>query len=111
MYLISDLLFTHLIYDGESPYEIIPIAFQLIEEIMRIEENEKGQLYWVTDYDQDVLYILCKMKMYLISLSLYSRKWNNMDLKVYNLCNTELNSLANPMRKSSLAGKSGADTS
>ena len=63
MYLISDFLSRHLIDDDESPYEIIPIAFQLIEEIMRIEENDKGELYWVTDYDKDVLCILCKMKM------------------------------------------------
>ena len=41
MYLISDFLSRHLIDYGEYPYEIIPIAFQLIEEIMRIEENEK----------------------------------------------------------------------
>ena len=44
MYLISDFLSRHLIDDDEYPYEIIPIAFQLIEEIMRIEENEKGEL-------------------------------------------------------------------
>ena len=36
---------------------------------------------------------------------------NSMDLKVHNSFNTKLNSLANPIRKSSLAGKSGADTS
>ena len=36
---------------------------------------------------------------------------NNMDLKVHNLCNIELKLLASPIRKCSLAAKSGADTS
>ena len=54
---ISDFLSRHPIEDGESPYEIIPIAFQLIEEIMRIEENEQGELYWATDIEKDIVYI------------------------------------------------------
>ena len=54
---ISDFLSRHPVEDGESPHEIIPIDFQLIEQIMKIEENEKGKLYWATDYEQDVLYI------------------------------------------------------
>ena len=54
---ISDFLSRHPIENGESPHEIIPIAFQLIEKIMQIKENEQGELYWATDYEQDVLYI------------------------------------------------------
>ena len=49
---ISDFLSRHPIENGESPYEIIPIAFQLIEEIMRIEEDEQGELYWATDIEE-----------------------------------------------------------
>ena len=47
---ISDFLSRHPIEDGESPYETIPIAFQLIEEIMKIEENDNKELCWATDY-------------------------------------------------------------
>ena len=51
---ISDFLSRHPVENEESPHEIIPIAFQLIEQIMKIEENEKGELIWATDYEQDV---------------------------------------------------------
>ena len=54
---ISDFLSRHPIEDDESPHEIIPIAFQLIEEIMRIEVNDQGKLYWATDIEKDILYI------------------------------------------------------
>ena len=54
---ISDFLSRHPIEDGESPFEIIPIAFALIEEIMRIEVNKEGELYWATDIEQDIVYI------------------------------------------------------
>ena len=54
---ISDFLSRHPIEDGESPFEIIPIAFALIEEIMRIEVNKEGKLYWATDIEQDIVYI------------------------------------------------------
>ena len=64
---ISDFLSRHPIENEESPHEIIPIAFQLIEQIMKIKENEKGQLIWATDYEQDVVYMshftyACKMR-------------------------------------------------
>ena len=54
---ISDFLSRHPIEDGESPFEIIPIAFQLIEEIMKIEEDEEGKLYWATNIEKDIVYI------------------------------------------------------
>ena len=54
---ISDFLSRHPIEDGESPFEIIPIAFALIEEIMKIEVNKEGELYWATDMEQDIVYI------------------------------------------------------
>ena len=54
---ISDFLSRHPTEDGESPFEIIPIAFQLIEEIMKIEVGEEGKLYWATDIERDIMYI------------------------------------------------------
>ena len=54
---ISDFLSRHPIEDGESPFEIIPIAFQLIEQIMKIEEDKEGKLYWATDIEKDIVYI------------------------------------------------------
>ena len=106
---ISDFLSRHPVEDGESPYEIILIAFQLIEQIMRIEENEKGELYWATDYEQDVLYINSLKDENVINFFMtVFEEVNNGDLKVHNLCNSEMDPVANPIRKSSLMRKSEA---
>ena len=106
---ISDFLSRHPIEDGESPYEIIPIAFQLIEKIMQIKENEQGELYWATDYEQDVLHINALKDENVTNLFLaVFKEVNKGDLKVHNLCNSELDSVANPIRKRPLLRKSEA---
>ena len=103
---ISDFLSRHPIENGESPHEIIPIAFQLIEEIMRIEENEKGELYWATDYEQDVLYINSLKDEHVINLIMtVFEEVNKGDLEMHNLCNSELDPVVNPIRKSCLLRK------
>ena len=104
---ISDFLSRHPIEDGESPYEIIPIAFQLIERIIKIEENEQGELCWATDYEQDVLYINSLKDENVIDLFMaVFEEVDKGDLKVHNLCNSEVDPVANPIRKSSLLRKS-----
>ena len=109
---IFDFLSRYPIENGESPCEIIPIAFQLIEEIMRIEESEKGELYWATDYEQDVLYINSLKDENVIDFFMaVFKEVNNRDLDVHNLCNSELDPVANPIRKSALLRKSEADIS
>ena len=106
---ISDFLSRHPIEDGESPHEIIPIAFQLIEKIMQIKENEQGELYWATDYEQDVLYINALKDENVTNLFLaVFQEVNKGDLKVHNLCNSELDPVANPIRKRPLLRKSEA---
>ena len=40
---ISDFLSRHPVENGESPHEIIPIAFQLIEQIMKIKRKMKRE--------------------------------------------------------------------
>ena len=106
---ISDFLSRHPIKDGESPHEIIPIAFQLIEKIMQIKENEQGELYWATDYEQDVLYINALKDENVTNLFLaVFQEVNKGDLKVHNLCNSELDPVANPIRKRPLLRKSEA---
>ena len=106
---ISDFLSRHPIENGESPHEIIPIAFQLIEQIMKIKENEKGELTWATDYEQDIVYINSLKDENVINLFMaVFEEVNKGDLKVHNLCNSELDPVANPIRKSSLLRKSEA---
>ena len=97
---ISDFLSRHPVENGESPHEIIPIAFQLIEQIMKIKENEKGELIWATEYEQDVVYINSLKDENVISLFMaVFEEVNKGDLKVHNLCNSELDPVANPIRK------------
>ena len=106
---ISDFLSRHPVENRESPHEIIPIAFQLIEQIMKIEENEKGELIWATDYEQDVMYINSLKDENVIGLFMaIFEEVNKGDLKVHSLCNSELDPVANPIRKSSLLRKSEA---
>ena len=106
---ISDFLSRHPIENGESAHEIIPIAFQLIEQLMEIEENEKGELYWATEYEQDVLYINSLKDENVVDLFMaVFEEVNKGDLKVHNLCNSELDPVANPIRKCSLLRKSEA---
>ena len=106
---ISDFLSRHPIENGESPHEIIPIAFQLIEKIMQIKENEQGELYWATDYEQDVLYINALKDENVTNLFLaVFQEVNKGDLKVHNLCNSELGPVANSIRKRPLLIKSEA---
>ena len=106
---ISDFLSRYPIEDGESPHEIIPIAFQLIEKIMQIKENEQGELYWATDYEQDVLYINALKDENVTNLFLaVFQEVNKGDLKVHNLCNSELGPVANSIRKRPLLRKSEA---
>ena len=79
---------------------------------MRIEENEKGELYWVTDYEQDILYINSLRDENVIDFFMaVFEEVNNEDLKVHNLCNPKLDPVTNPIRKSSLLRKSEADIS
>ena len=104
---ISDFLSRHPIEDGESPHEIIPIAFQLIERIMKIEENEQGELCWATDYEQDVLYINSLKDENVIDLFMaVFEEVDKGDLEVHNLCNSGSIPVVNPIRKSSLLRKS-----
>ena len=106
---ISDFLSRHPIENGESPHENIPIAFQLIEKIMQIKENEQGELYWATDYEQDVLYINALKDENVTNLFLaVFQEVNKGDLKVHNLCNSELGPVANSIRKRPLLIKSKA---
>ena len=99
---IPDFLSRHPIENGESPHEIIPIAFQIIEQLMRIEENEKGELKWATDYEQDILYINFLKDENVINLFMaVFEEVNKGDLEVHDLCNSELDLVANPIRKSS----------
>ena len=105
---ISDFLSRHPIEEGESPYEIIPIAFQLIEEIMKIEENGKGELNWATDYEQDILYINTLKDENVVNLFMAVFEKVNKDLNVHNLCNSELDPVENPIRKRPLLRKSEA---
>ena len=106
---ISDFLSRHRIEDGESPHEIIHIAFQMIEQIIKLEENEKGELCWATDYEQDVLYINSLKDENVINLFMaVFEEVNKGDLKVHNLCNSEMDPVVNPIRKSPLLRKSEA---
>ena len=76
---------------------------------MKIEENEKGVLIWATDYEQDVMYINSLKDGNVIGLFMaIFEEVNKGDLKVHNLCNSELDPVANPIRKSSLLRKSEA---
>ena len=104
---ISDFLSRHPIEDGESPHEIIPIAFQLIERLMKIEENEQGELCWATDYEQDVLYINSLKDENVIDLFMaVFEEVDKGDLEVHNLCNSRMEPIVNPIRKSFLLRKS-----
>ena len=106
---ISDFLSRHPIEDGESPHEIIPIAFQMIEQVMKMEENEKGELCWATDYEQDVLYINSLKDENVTNLFMaVFEEVNKGSLKVHNLCNSEMDPVLNPIRKSPLLRKSKA---
>ena len=76
---------------------------------MRIEENEKGELCWATDYKQDVLYINSLKDENVISLFMtIFEEGNKGDLEMHNLCNSELDPVVNPIRKSCLLRKSEA---
>ena len=103
---ISDFLSRHPIEDGESPFEIIPIAFSLIEEIMRIEINEEGKLYWATDMEQDIVYInsLKNAEVVNFFMSIYQDidevKVDKEEILCTQLCNNENNLEDKPIRKS-----------
>ena len=76
---------------------------------MQIKENEQGELYWATDYEQDVLYINALKDENVTNLFLaVFQEVNKGDLKVHNLCNSELGPVANPIRKRPLLRKSEA---
>ena len=64
---------------------------------------------WVTDYGQDVMYINSLKDENVMNLFMaVFEEVNKGDLKVHNLCNSELDPVANPIRKSSLLRKSEA---
>ena len=100
---ISDFLSRHPIEDGESPFEIIPIAFQLIEELMKIEVDEKGELYWATDIEEDIVYInsLKSAEVVNFFMSIYQDidevKTNEVST---NMCNNENNIVDKSIGKS-----------
>ena len=76
---------------------------------MRIEENEKGELCWATDYEQDVLYINSLKDENVINLFMaVFEEVNKGNLEVHNLCKPKMDPVANPIRKSSLLRKSEA---
>ena len=76
---------------------------------MRIEENEKGELYWITGYEQDVLYINSLKDENVINLFMaVFEEVNKGDLEMHNLCNSELDPVVNPIRNSCLLRKSEA---
>ena len=95
---ISDFLSRHPIEDGESPYEIIPIAFQLIEEIMKIEEDDKGNLYWATEIEKDIVYINSLKNAEVVNFFMTIFQDMNQDMseqKQDNLCNNQNNLVDN----------------
>ena len=60
-------------------------------------------MIWAIDYEQDVLYINSLKDENVISLFMaVFEEVNKGDLKVHNLCNSESDPVANPIRKSSL---------
>ena len=102
---ISDFLSRHPIEDGESPFEIIPIAFSLIEEIMKIEIDEEGKLYWATDMEQDIVYInsLKNAEVVNFFMSIYQDideiKVDKKEVLCTQLCNNQNNLEDKPIRK------------
>ena len=51
---ITDFLSRHPGCTDESPYEIIPIAFMILSDLMQIEVTSKGEMTWSTTIDQDL---------------------------------------------------------